>query len=159
MKTPSGFKYNDDHDLDKCIICGIQMTDTTEPTCSIECEEEREKSEERLDRATRTNNPLAERKLPLVKAESGDFIQITQVTIADNFEIGDIFQVDMRASSMGACEDDSLMTVEEHVVTDDQYIIHKRRYPSEEGLRQDIVKKVGTLSFAQLKALARHLRI
>jgi hypothetical protein len=45
MKTPSGYKYNEDYDLDKCAVCGNKMPNLNEPTCSLECELVREENE------------------------------------------------------------------------------------------------------------------
>lgn len=153
MKTPSGYSYNEDHDLDKCVICGIKMPNTDEPTCSVECEEERESLENQATDESEAVNTVKSR------AESGDFIEIISVGTGDEYNVGDIFEVDLRFSSMGACDDNSLMTVEEHVVSDHQYVIHKSRYPSEDELRNQVLEKVEKLSFAQLKSLANHLML
>jgi hypothetical protein len=61
----------------------------------------------------------------------------------------------LRASSMGACDDDTLMTVEHFVVGDEQYVIHKRMFPSEEKLRQEVIDKVAVMDFDELKSIAR----
>lgn len=153
MKTPNGYSYNEEHDLDKCVICGIKMPNTDEPTCSLECEEERGSLETHAPDDAEVVNTGGS------KAESGDFIEIISVGPGDEYNVGDIFEVDLRFSSMGACDDNSLMTVEEHVVSDHQYVIHKSRYPSEDELRKQVLEKVETLSFAQLKSLANHLML
>ena len=59
----------------------------------------------------------------MAKAHYGDVIRITNVLEDSNYKVGDIFEVDMRASYMGACDDDSLMTTCEKVIMDSEYEI------------------------------------
>lgn len=42
MKYADTYSYNEDYDLDKCIVCGKKMPNLNEPTCSLECEIKRE---------------------------------------------------------------------------------------------------------------------
>lgn len=147
MSKPTNLNFEEASDLNNCVVCGTQMANDAEPTCSLECEEEREAQE-----------TTSEHVGSFEKAESGDFIQITVADESRDYRIGDIFEVDMRMSAMGACDDDCLMTVEEHVVFDEQYVIHKRRYPSENDLKNQLLQKVESMSFDELKALANHLR-
>lgn len=90
------------------------------------------------------------------KAESGDFIKVIADEENQRYKVGDILEVDMRASSMGACDDDSVFTVNGHCLLDSEYVIHKSLYPSEEKLREQLLQHVKGLNFAQLKALARN---
>ncbi|MFP3728527.1 hypothetical protein U8V72_25425 [Priestia filamentosa] len=50
MRHAGGYSYDEDYDLDKCVICGRKMPNEDEPTCSLICEEEREEREEREKR-------------------------------------------------------------------------------------------------------------
>lgn len=47
MRDARGYTYDEDYDLDKCVVCGVKMPNENEPTCSLECEEEREARERR----------------------------------------------------------------------------------------------------------------
>ena len=63
------------------------------------------------------------------KACSGDLIIIKKLHGGDEFSVGDIMEVDMRESDLGACDDYYLMTIDGHFVSDDQYeILRKNNY-------------------------------
>lgn len=47
MRHAGGYSYDEDYDLDKCVICGAKMSNEDEPTCSLECEEKREEIKKR----------------------------------------------------------------------------------------------------------------
>ncbi|MBX9158636.1 hypothetical protein [Bacillus cereus] len=47
MRHAGGYSYDEDYDLDKCVVCGVKMPNENEPTCSLECEEKREEQEDR----------------------------------------------------------------------------------------------------------------
>ena len=58
-----------------------------------------------------------------MKAHYGDIIKIVKPNENSEYKVGDVFEVDMRASYMGACDDDSLMTTCEKMIMDDEYEI------------------------------------
>ena len=58
------------------------------------------------------------------KAYSGDLIKITKA-FDESYKIGDILEVEMRQSDMGACDDDMLVTTEGYIVQDGEYLIFK----------------------------------
>jgi hypothetical protein len=60
------------------------------------------------------------------KAVSGDLIRVIKA-FDEPYSVGDIMEVDMRQSDMGACDDDMLMTTEGYVLQDGEYVIFKAK--------------------------------
>lgn len=58
------------------------------------------------------------------KAYGGDLIRITKA-FDEPYSVGDILEVDLRQSDMGACDDNVLMTTEGYIVNDGDYEIFK----------------------------------
>lgn len=59
----------------------------------------------------------------MVKAHYGDIIIITKLGDRSDYKFGDVFEVDMRASYLVACDDNTLMTTCKKVIMDDEYEI------------------------------------
>jgi len=66
------------------------------------------------------------------KAYSGDLIEVIK-TFDESYSVGDILEVDMRMSNMGACDDNTVCTTEGYFLHDSEYKIFKkvneRHYP------------------------------
>ena len=73
-----------------------------------------------------------------MKAHYGDMIKIVKPNENSECKVGDVFEVDMRASYMGACDDDSLMTTCEKMIMDDEYEILEYNSPVH---AEDIVRE------------------
>ena len=74
----------------------------------------------------------------MTKAHYGDVITIINTRGGSDYKIGDVFEVDMRASYMGACDDDTLMTTCGKVIMDDEYEILEYNSPVH---AEDIVRE------------------
>lgn len=83
----------------------------------------------------------------MVKAHYGDVIAIINASEGSDYKVGDVFEVDMRASYMGACDDDTLMTTCGKVIMDDEYEIleYNSTVHAEDIVREYLSKNNGQL--------------
>lgn len=72
------------------------------------------------------------------KAYSGDVIKIIKPDEEADYEVGQLFTVDLRVSDLGASDDDMVMTIDEEYILDEEYEIIEWNNPIHS---ENVIKK------------------